>query len=199
MHVSRDSHWDIGPIGSMSACNVPPQKPGVKGQTTAENWDTNCSYRLVCVCVFAGCQTRGAPGKGCDCTIGRHALTHARARRIFAASGGICVANVITAVQLQDDRIKLLLKRESGEGEAGRGKEGGRWEGLGEGRVDDKKDISDTVVWRRRYESGSLAGRHRRNCTRGHKETPRLDVKKRRRDESDGERDGAAERRREKI
>lgn len=34
--------------------------------------------------------------------------------KYFAASGGICVTNVITAVQLQDDRIKLLLKRGDG-------------------------------------------------------------------------------------
>lgn len=66
----------------------------------------------VCVLVFAGCQTHcGALGKGCECTIVPPACTHAQALGIFAASGGICVANVITAVQLQDDRIKLLLKR----------------------------------------------------------------------------------------
>lgn len=74
------------------------------------------------VCVFAGCQTHcGAPGKGCECTIGQRAGKHActSAENFFAASGGICVANVITAVQLEDDRIKLLLKGGGGQGRGG--------------------------------------------------------------------------------
>lgn len=82
----------------------------------------------VCVCLLRCPGERVASAR----SAGTHSLTHARAQRIFAACGGICVANVITAVQLHDDRIKLLLKRESRVGGAGRGKEGGRWEG-GEG------------------------------------------------------------------
>lgn len=79
-----------------------------------------CQSKLVCLQrvgqqaeVNGVINTLRCTGMGYECD--EHTRTCPSAHtKYFAASGGICVTNVITAVQLQDDRIKLLLKRGGG-------------------------------------------------------------------------------------
>lgn len=118
---SRDSGWETWPMGSMPTCNVPPQKWEVKGQTPAANWAMKEGVQrlplqtrtCVCVCVCRVSNTLRFPRGRVASPRSAGPLAHEHERwEFFAASGGICVANVITAVQLQDDRIKQLLRGE---------------------------------------------------------------------------------------